>query len=152
MDVRATDTDDPAVLLERKWFGAINEWLERRPERLTELLRDAAGPIPDGARAFLADLAAGKVSRGRGGRPPERDGWVERSILAEVFREWETAEGTPRPTRSEAPKDAAYRLVAKRRGITTEAVRGIIERLGKAGLTRDRWESWGRPWSTTKPP
>jgi hypothetical protein len=155
MDLETTDLTDPALLIEREWGDAINQWFERRPERLAELLRNADGPIPEGAREFLADLVAGKVSRGKGGRPPERDGWVERSILAEVFREWEKAEGIPRPTRAEAPKDVAYRLVAERRGETVKAIMGIVERHAKLGLTQDRWESWGRPdWSrkiTTEP-
>jgi hypothetical protein len=119
--------------------------MEHRPELLTEMLRAAAGPIPDYIRPFLADLAAGKVSRGKGGRPSERDGWVERSILAEVFREWETAKGAPRPKKAASPKETACAIVAARREITEGAVRGIVNRLRKFGYTLDAWKSWGRP-------
>jgi hypothetical protein len=143
MELKTTDLTDPALLIEREWGYAIEEWRNRRPERLVELLRNADGPIPKFAWEFLADLAAGKVRRYLG-RPNDRDGWVERSILTEVFREWETAEGAPRK-KGASPRAAACALVASRRGITEDAVRGIVERLRKYRYTLDNWKSWGRP-------
>jgi hypothetical protein len=149
MELKTTDLTDPALLIEREWGYAIEEWLKRRPERLAELLRNTDGQIPEFAREFLADLVAGKVSRGKGGRPNGRDPWVELAIMAEVFREWETAEGSPH-LQGESPRAAACALVASRRGITEDAVRGIVDRRRKHKFTLDNWKSWGRPdWRRT---
>ena len=135
---------------EYQWGAAINRWFERDPSALSALIRNSSLHIPDYAREFLADLADGKVSRGKGGRPVERHGWVERSIVAEVFREWDAAEALApgvHGAHRDSPKDAACKAVAERRGNdpTEDAVRGLVDKLRKVGFTREGWRTWGRP-------
>ena len=128
------DTNDPSLILERRWGGAITEWMERDGTALAALVRDASQPTPDFAREFLADLVAGTVTRGKGGRPVVRHGRVERSIVAAVFSEWDATS-----------KELACEKVAEGRRITPDAVRGVVDRLRKLGITRERWHKWGRP-------
>ena len=128
------DTNDPSLILERRWGGAITEWMERDGTALAALTRDASKPIPPFVREFLADLAARTVTRGKGGRPVERHGWVERAIVAEVFSEWDATS-----------KELACATVAELRGLEPDAVRGVVDRLRKLGITRERWHAWGRP-------
>ena len=128
MDVRDTNST------EHEWGAAIEQWFGGNSDALSALVRDTDTAIPDYAREFLADLSAGNVSRGKGGRPEDRDGWLERKIVAEVFRVWETQ-----------PKDAACESVADRHNISAGAVRGLVDKLRKAGFTREAWRTWGRP-------
>ena len=128
-----------------RWDAAIAKWFERDSAALRLLILDASLSPPDFAREFLADIVEGKVSRGKGGRPSERDGWVERAIVAEVFAEWDAAEALTRCDRSDTPKDCALALVANRRNISTDAVRGLVDKLKKCGITREKWRTWGRP-------
>ena len=113
---------------------AINAWFDGQGGMLAAAIRDTSLPLIDDARAFLSDLADGKISKGKGGRPVERHGWVERSIVAEVFTHWE-----------HSSKEAACAAVAARRGASDGEIRGVVDKLRKLGFTRDRWKTWGRP-------
>lgn len=126
--------DDPDYLAERQWGAAISRWFEHEPSALAALIRASDSLIPDFAREFLADLAEGKVSRGKGGRPGKRYDQIERSIVAEVFAKWE-----------HIAQAAAFDQVADCRGITPDAVRGLVDKFRRQGWTRERWISWGRP-------
>lgn len=124
----------PNLILERRWGGAISDWITGDGTALAVLTRNTANPIPDFAREFLADLAAGTVTHGKGGRPVERHGWVERAMVAEVFSEWDATS-----------KESACAAVADRREISPDAVRAVVDKLRKQGITRKRWHAWGRP-------
>jgi hypothetical protein len=108
------------------------------------LILDKDRKIPALAREFIAGVIAGHINKGKGGRPVERDGWVERSIVAEVFAEWELAEQKPR-LQGESPQNEAYEIVATRRNESAGAIRGVCQRLNKIGITREQWITWGRP-------
>lgn len=145
------DNEDAETISEIQWSAAIAEWIEHDPARLFALILDG-GEIPAFAREFLAALARGEKLRGKGGRPAERDGWVERAIAAEVFSEWDRLEAQASSARG-SPQDEAYALVAARRGITAGAIRGVVQKLQDLGIprgqglgiTRDNWRKWGRP-------
>ena len=132
---------------ERQWMGAVGEWFDGDPTALAGMILKLR-EIPDDVRQFLADLASGKVSRGKGGRPEERSGRVERSIVAAVFGEWDRRKSLSLPS----PKDEAIASVAGLRGEPEGAIRGIVNRAHARGITFERWKAWGRPgWKITKP-
>lgn len=133
-EIEAYDDSNEDYRAEQRWMTAYGQWLDRDADALEALLRDDAQKIPAWMRDFLADLAAGKVSRGKGGRPAERDGWVERAIVAEVFAEWD-----------KAAKDEACATVADRRGVNADVIRGVVDKLQRIGITRDKWIAWGQP-------
>lgn len=139
------DVGSPEHLAEIRWAGAYKAWRDRDPTVMAQLLRDPQFALPANAREFLADLVAGKVHR-KSGRPPERDGWVERSIAVEVFKLLDVCHN----------KSVAIAAVAARRTDSDDgygAIKGVMDRLDAAGLTYDNWVAWGRPdWlSSTKP-
>ena len=136
---------DGAHYAELRWDSAVAAWFERDGSELAALLRDSGESISPGARAFLADLVSGQVSRGKGGRPGERHGWIERAIVAEVFAEWDKAKALPANVRGEAPKHHACATVADRRAMSEDAVRGLVDKFRKLGITQERWAAWGRP-------
>lgn len=132
-EIKAVDID-AGYWMDRRWGASYGQWLDGDTSAMEALLRDPAQEIPAWVRDFLADLAAGMVSRGKGGRPAERDGWVERAIVAEVFAEWD-----------KAAKDEACATVADRRGVNADVIRGVVDKLRRKGITRDKWIAWGRP-------
>ena len=141
------DWDDAERLVDVRWSAAVSAWYEEGDGMLlAEAVRDQSLPQPEHVRELFAQLALGKAKRGKGGRPPERHPWLQRSMIAEVFAEWDAAE-----TNGEAnPKDAACEIVAGRRGVTGDTIRGAVDRLRGAGITRERWQAWGRPsWRNT---
>lgn len=154
-DSEATDID-AAYWNQRQWGAAISEWIDGsgNMDAIVALARNDQ-PLPDFARQFLADLltnipvraldvARKEVGQQRTGRPEERDPWVERAIVSEVFFEWERVKGIPRKDRDNMnPKDYAMTLVAERRGL--ENVRHVVQKLQGDGITLERWVSWGRP-------
>jgi len=132
--------DDPHYLSVHKWCAAIERWFERDGSAVSKLVRDNSEPIPDFAREFLSDLAAG-LPRGKGGRPEKRFGEVDRAIVFEVFTCWKTT-----------TKEVAIATVEAKRNMTEGKVRGIVNKLYKQGITRKRWQAWGCPdWSIKKP-
>lgn len=139
-DPQVMDNDDPALLAERRWSSVIREWMVGNTAPAVATIRDAASPLTDEAREFLADVLAGKAKRLRG-RPVERSGRDERSIVIEVFSEWERrkAAGTPHP------REQAIASVAVSTALTEDAIRGVVTRLRRAGWTLDSWIAWGRP-------
>ena len=149
-EIQAEDIDDN-YWAEMRWSAAYSQWLEHDSTNLEALIRDPDSNFPPWVREFLADLAAGKVSRGKGGRPEERYDWAERALVAEVFDEWNKAKMLPRVSRSGSPKDKACAIVAARRGATADAIRGVVNKLIKHGITLERWISWGCPdWKRIK--
>lgn len=151
---------DPDYLAERQWGAAISRWFEHDHDgsAVAALVMDNSVPIPGFAREFLSDLATGKVSRGKGGRPPGRSGRIERSIVYDVFVEWEKVLQQPKlksdGKRESEPKMRAIREVAERgRGKKkifdsepiVERIKGVMEKLRKQGITLKRWQAWGRP-------
>lgn len=130
----------------RQWGAAIYRWLDGDRTALRPLIFDNSVVQPDFARHFLADLAEGKVNRGKGGRPAERYGGLERAIVAEVFSEWGKAAALPISQRgASTPKDLAIEAVAERRKDSADAIRGVVDKLQKLGITRQAWQSWGSP-------
>lgn len=146
--MEARDINDPALVRDRRWGGAINRWMQSGPDRsiteLEALLRDPEGEIPDFARDFLADLVAGKVEPNVGGRPAERTEEHKRMIAYEVYAEQARYKAMPKRDRDGRPRNLAIEQVAERRGITDGAVRGIVEEMTRAGLTFDTWERYIR--------
>lgn len=140
---------DAAYWEERRWGHAIGTWLDGDRSALADLLRNESLLVPLTAREFLADLAAGTLKKGKGGRPAERDGWVERAIVAELFEEWDAAEAVSTSSRM-SPKDEAMSIVAERRKITADAVRALADKFKSYGITRDAWRAWGRPKWTNR--
>lgn len=128
-----TDSDDPDRQNRIKWGCAIQNWQEGYKLLLRPLLADTSIPIPDFAREFLADLAEESVIKDDG-RPTERSGELERKIVADVFRAWDGS-----------TKERACFYVADRHALTPDAVRGLLERFIRLGITRKAWISWGRP-------
>lgn len=124
-----------------RWGAAIFQWFERDPAPLEALLRGEGRAIPAFAREFLADLASGTLKRSKGGRPTERDDWKKREIAAEVFAERERLEVAKANLQ---PTQAAFEIVAERRGSTPDAIRKLVERL-RPGITFESWKRWGRP-------
>lgn len=116
------------------WGRGIADWFDGQTSALETLVKNPEIEIPDFAREFLSDLVSGNVDKGKGGRPPERDGWVERSIVCEVFAEWE-----------KASKSEACATVAERRGMADGAVRGLVDKYQQGGITKAKWIAWGRP-------
>jgi hypothetical protein len=117
-----------------QWGRAITAWFDRQHGDLVDLIKDPTQEIPDFAREFLADLVDGKVEHGRGGRPPKRFARDEREIVAECFKEWEST-----------TKDDACAIVAERHELPDEAVRGLMDKFRKYGITKEAWIKWGRP-------
>lgn len=149
-EIQAEDFDD-SVLAEMRWGVAISQWLEHDNTNLAALIRNPDSSIPPWVREFLADLAAGTVLRGKGGRPTERHGWHERAIVAEVFSEWNNAKMLPRSSGRGSPKDEACAIVAARRGAKPDTIRGVVNKLIKYGITLERWIAWGSPdWKRIK--
>lgn len=146
--MEARDINDPALVRDRRWGGAINRWMQSGPDRSTAeletLLRDSDGEIPDFAREFLADLVAGKVEPNVGGRPAERSEEHKRTIAFEVYAEQARYKAMPKEARDGRPRALAIEQVAARRGITDGAVRGIVEEMTRAGLTFDIWDRYIR--------
>jgi hypothetical protein len=122
---------------EQHWGAAIEQWLAGDGAAVGVLVRDNSEPLPIFARDFLADLATGRVNRGKGGRPENNLGRTERAIVFAVFTRWETTS-----------KDAAIGAVADKRRTTEGAIRATVDKLRKQGITRELWQAWGRPdWS-----
>jgi hypothetical protein len=124
-----------------RWGAAIFQWFERDPAPLEALLREEVRPIPDFAREFLADLASGRLKRGKGGRPDERFEWNKRAIAAEVFAVRERLEAEQANLK---PTQAAFEIIAEKRDETPDAIRKVVERL-RPGITYEDWKKWGRP-------
>jgi hypothetical protein len=98
----------------RRWMIAMSQWLDGNTAPLVSALLDPSMHSKgDDVREFLADLVANKVSRGKGGRPAERHGWIERALVAEVFKEWDQQCDIPSTERTGSPKDLACEIVAK---------------------------------------
>lgn len=134
MDPR--DINDPERVLERRWGRAINYWLEEAyPDPLEALLRAADGEIPDFAREFLADLVAGKVKKGKGGRPQEYPPSVQRAIAYEYFAALETL----------SPSRARVEVAGRRGNMSASTVRNIVARIEADGITREVWIRMARP-------
>lgn len=132
----------------KRWGFAIYQWEQvgkgHDPAPLEALLRDTEISVPDFAREFLAEMASNKL--GRGGRPKEYSGKVERSIASQVFAERERLEALGP---NSDPKLAACEVIAERLGKTPDSVRRMIERLAP-DLTYELWKSIGRPnWKGT---
>lgn len=134
MSADLVDESDSQWQIDLRWIGAVNAWFDGDAAPLERALRDGV-PLNEDVRTFLADLVAGRVNRGKGGRPTERHGWVERSIAAEVLALRDTG----------MTADAAYAEVAQRRGDSESVIRGVVEKLRGQGITLERWRAWGRP-------
>jgi hypothetical protein len=117
-----------------------------RKAPLGKLIRDPAFALTDDVRAFLGDLAEGRVRRQRGARPMY-DGAAERKIYEEVMTAWDEAAkvGTRDDRSNTGPRDAAIAKVAAARGIEHGAVRGLMDRLSADRYGRELWEKWLRP-------
>lgn len=141
---------------EMRWSAAYSQWLEHDSTNLEALIRDPDSNFPPWVREFLAALAAGKASRGKGGRPVKRHGRDEQAIAAEVFAEWNKAEMFAEGNkRGESPKDEACAIVAGRLGdtYTADVIRGVVNKIIKCGITREWWNAHGRPdWKSDNPP
>ena len=138
---------------DHRWMAAVSQYLTGYPVPLASLLRDPASPnVSANARALLADLVEGKLPKSKGGRPAERSKRVERAIVADYFAELERQEAVPKVegVKDGGPATTARELVAKRRGLPEDAVRGVVDRVRiNDGITREKWVGWGRPdWST----
>lgn len=144
-DFEAEDADSPERQRDLRWWCALEDWRNHNAGPLAAALRDQSLPLTSDIREFLADLVEGKVNRGKGGRPNAYLGWVERSIVAEVFREWDAFEKMPKNKRLETPKQRACEAVAGRRGGTADTVRALVDKLRAVGITREAWRKWGRP-------
>lgn len=129
----AQDIDDPERINQIKWGHAISMWQEGYKLLLRPLLIDSTIQIPDFAREFLADLAEGNVIKDIG-RPTDRPGWYERKIVTDAFHEWERS-----------TKESACHEVAERYSLKYDAVRGILDRFAKSGITKEVWIRYGRP-------
>jgi len=149
------DMDDADRLVDVRWSAAISAWFERDGTLLAEAVRDQSLPQPTYVRELFADLAIGEAKRGKGGSPSEYHPWVKRSIAAEVFKEWDAIKAkrkkdAKKTTSSGIPKIIACAVIAGRRGVTEDSVRGVVDDVIKAGLTREKWRAWGRPtWKNT---
>lgn len=141
----ASNLSDSELKIEREWSFVLSRWLDGDAEPMAAWLRDSAAVLPEDARQFLADQLRGKVVRPRG-RRPRRSGQEERAIACDYFREYEAQALRPQTAN---PQDRAYSVVASRHATSPPTVRGIVERLAKAGITLEAWKRWGRPdWTT----
>lgn len=134
---------------ELRWTAAISRWLDGEPAELVAAIHDRELAMSSEARAFFADLATGQVKK-PSGRPTEYEGWVERSIVAEVFTEWERLLAQPRVGRGGTPQDLAFAAVGEKRKTRSDAIRGVVKRLRRQGITLEFWQRIGRPnWKRT---
>lgn len=139
----ARDYDDPELVADRRWSGAIRDWLAGKPEGLCAAILDAHLLISNDARQFLADLAAGKVQRSNG-RPLARTPAEERELTGLVYAEWEAQKKLARRgVRGQPAKRTAIELVAAQRRISYDQLRGIVDKVSAAGLTRSFWKLRG---------
>lgn len=129
------DTNDPTLVRDRRWSGAIKDWLDAYPQTLEALLRESEREIPDFAREFLADLVAGKVKKGKGGRPQEYPPFVQRAIAYEYFAALETL----------SPSRARVEVAGRRGDMSVSTVRNIVARIEADGITREVWIRMGCP-------
>lgn len=144
-EFESEDMDSPEWQRDLRWWGALRDWRNHDAGPLAAALRDQSLPLTSDIREFLADLVEGKVNHGKGGRPTQYLVWVERSIVSDVFREWDAFEKMPKNKRLETPKALACDAVAKRRGVTADTVRALVDKLRAVGITREAWHGWGRP-------
>ena len=124
-----------------KWGLAYGAWLDGNRQPMADWIADPHTVITDDARHFLADYLLGKARRPRG-RKSSRSGQLERKITHDVFCE---RAGLAARNSIQRPYEKALEKIAKRHRLPTGAVRGIIDRLGKAGLTFEWWIRAGRP-------
>lgn len=125
------DADDD---IEKRWGLAIHHWFEGQPDDLEALIAGSDRSLPPMAREFLADLVAGKVTKGKGGRPSERSFQQERAILEDIFTALDRGLTT----------SAAFADVAPRYAATEDAIRGVYQKLRK-DITYEWWSGRGRP-------
>lgn len=135
-------TDDEFQAFAR-WGSAITRWQEGQPAPLCALVL-AHESLPDFVRDFLADLVAGKAKRRRGA-PPKYSGTQERALFTEVMQRWDDLEGADKTTGNTGPRDEAISYVADRHTMKSDALRGIVDRLRTAGMTRELWARYMRP-------
>jgi len=141
----AHDYHDPIRWAERRWWRAINDWLDGDGTTLAAHLRDPNVALTADAREFLAALALGEVKKGEGGKPKERHAWLERSIAEAVFAEWDRIKAEPKVKHNETPKARAVAIVAERKKLSDGQVLGVVNGVQKAGYTLKVWQQWVRP-------
>jgi hypothetical protein len=134
--MKATDVNAPARLRALKWTAAIGEWERGNDAPIVALLTGRRG-MPDFAREFVADLAAGTAQRREQGRPGERTPEHERRIWRQVMEAMDAG----------ANQADACADVTARQGLedTPAAVRGIVAKMRARGLTRAFWLAKMRP-------
>ena len=123
------DVSSPRRRVELRWGHAISSWQDGDAEPLKSLLLGRAG-VPRFAREFLADVVLEKPRMRRQGRPPARTPEQERDIWRDVMQRMD---------------NGATREVAIATAGESEAVRGIVTRLERLGLTRELWLQKMRP-------
>lgn len=134
MQTKAESLGDPDDEATKRWGLAIHHWFDGEPDDLVSLIADANGTLPPMAREFLADLVAGKVKKGKGGRPSERHPKQERAILEDIYMAMDRG----------LARGKAFADVAPRYAVTEDAVRGVFEKLRK-DITYEWWVGRGRP-------
>lgn len=131
---QAIDLTDPELVAFLRWSGVYAAWTDGDPAPMGEWLRDSSTVLTQDGREFLAALAEGNVKR-RAGRRGDRDGWVERAIVLDVFKLRDSG----------STQADAIATAAARRGMKEDAVRGVVEKLRALGITLDNWRRWGCP-------
>lgn len=106
------------------WGNAIHRWKAGDLGPLA--IQVAALDLPDFAKQFLADLAAGKAKR-RQGRKATRSEDEQHAIWEAVCAEWAGCKDVPGRD-SSGPRDKAIATAADRLGMTHDAARGVFER------------------------
>jgi hypothetical protein len=139
-----TKADDPDYL----WMEAVSQMMDGNAAPMAAALLDPTlATVSEDARQLLADLVQGKPIR-KGGRPTERTGRVERSILHDVFTKWAAQEGIPLNERrsNHQPKIVACEAAAASRGMKDAgAINRILEDARKRGLSFEWWKKNGCP-------
>lgn len=139
----ARDYDDPELVADRRWSGAIRDWLAGKPEGLCAAILDAHLLISNDARQFLADLAAGKVQRSKG-RPLARSAADERRLTGLVYAEWDRLLAAGKGgARDGSPRDKAIEAVASQHRVSPDQLRGIVNKVRDAGMDRAFWAKRG---------
>lgn len=145
MSEPATNLDDPERLHAIRWATAIQQWQRGDAEPLRALVAEL--PAPDFVREFLGDLVAGRVERPKG-RPAERSGGEEFALVIEVHAAWDATATGPKSRGDAGPRDRAIAEVATHRGLSPEALRGIVQRHCAEGFTRTLWRARKREFAT----
>ena len=133
--MKAEDINSPERLATLKWQAAIVAWEQGDDGPIVSLL--ARRGAPEFAHEFVVDLVAGTAQRRGQGRPDERTPAHERRIWTQVMELMDAG----------ASQAVACAAVTEQQGLhdEPEAVRGIVAKLRRMGLTRALWLDKLRP-------